>query len=205
MPSTDGVEVARLTPSEVPAAVGVLARGMRDNPIHVAALGDDADRRERLLARMFTGMWRHMDQRALCARRDGEVVGVCGRLPPGACRPTLLQGLRMTPALIALGPRTTIRTSRWVGAWGRRDPGERHEHLGPVAVDRHLQGLGIGSAMLAVHAEDLDGAGLTGWLETDRAENVRLYSRFGYVVVEEADVLGVPNWFMRRPPAPRRH
>jgi ribosomal protein S18 acetylase RimI-like enzyme len=201
MPSTDGVEVARLTQSEVPAAVGVLARGMRDNPIHVAVLGDDADRRERLLARMFTGMWRHMDQRALCARRDGEVVGVCGRLPPGACRPTTLQGLRMTPALIAFGPRTMIRTGRWVGAWGKRDPDERHEHLGPVAVDRHLQGLGIGSAMLAVHAEDLDAAGLTGWLETDRAENVRLYSRFGYVVVEEAEVLGVPNWFMRRAPS----
>jgi hypothetical protein len=40
-----------------------------------------------------------------------------------------------------------------------------------------------------------------GWLETDKAENVRLYERFGYVVVEQTDVLGVPNWFMRRPPA----
>ena len=52
--------------------------------------------------------------------------------------------------------------------------------------------------MLSVHAEALDIQRLTGWLETDKAENVRLYERFGYTVVERAEVLGVPNWFMRR-------
>ena len=93
--------MAPLAPAEIPAAIGVLARGMRDNPIHVAALGADADRRERILARLFEAMWQHMDQHALCARLDGEVVGVCGRLPPGACRPTPVQGLRMAPGLAA--------------------------------------------------------------------------------------------------------
>jgi ribosomal protein S18 acetylase RimI-like enzyme len=192
------VEVAPLADADVPAAIGVLARGMRDNPIHVAVFGLDPDRRERLLTRMFTAMWRHMDQDALGARRGGELVGVCGRLPPGACRPSPGQGLLMTPAMAAGGPRTLMRTLRWVGAWTKRDPAERHEHLGPVAVDRHLQGLGIGSAMLAVHAEALDSRRLTGWLETDKAENVRLYERFGYEVVEQAHVLGRPNWFMQR-------
>ena len=149
--------MAPLAPAEMPAAIGVLARGMRDNPIHVAALGGDADRRERMLRGMFTSMWRHMDQHALCARRDGELVGVCGRLPPGGCRPTPAQGLRMAPAIARpMGRARCVRMMRWVGAWSKRDPGERHEHLGPVAVDRHLQGQGIGSAMLAAHAEDLD-------------------------------------------------
>ena len=201
MASTHRAEVAPLAPPGIPAAIGVLARGMRDNPIHVAALGGDADRRERILARLFEAMWRHMDQHALCARLDGRVVGVCGRLPPGGCRPTPLQGLRLAPGLVTNGPRTLLRTMRWVAAWSRRDPDERHVHLGPVAVDRHLQGQGFGSAMLAVHAADLDREGLAGWLETDKAENVRLYERFGYVVVEQTDVLGVPNWFMRRAPS----
>jgi len=189
----------RLAAADVPHAVGVLTRGMRDNPIHVAALGEDPERRERLLAGMFRTLWRVWDQDALCAKRDGEVVGVCGRLPPGRCRLSAPRSLRMTPVMLSGGPRTLVRTLRWVGAWDRRDPAERHEHLGPVAVDRHLQGLGIGSAMLAVHVEDLDLRRLTGWLETDKAENVRLYGRFGYEVEEEAEVLGVPNWFMRRP------
>jgi ribosomal protein S18 acetylase RimI-like enzyme len=200
MSSAQGVEVVRLAPADVPAAVGVLARGMRDNPIHVAAFGPDPERRERMLARMFRSLWRHWDQReALCAKRDGELVGVCGRLGPGACRLSPLQGLRMVPVLATGGPGTVVRTLRWVSAWDKRDPAERHEHLGPVAVDRHLQGLGIGTAMLSAHVEDLDLQRITGWLETDKPENVRLYERFGYTVEEQAEVLGVPNWFMRRP------
>ena len=202
MAAAAGVEVTPLTPADVPAAVGVLARGMRDNPIHVAVLGDDPARREHLLGRMFSALWRIWNQEhALCARRDGELVGVCGRLAPGDCRLTAMQSVRMAPVLAAGGPRTLARSLAWVGAWGKRDPEERHEHLGPVAVDRHLQGLGIGSAMLAVQAEDLDVRRLAGWLETDKDVNVRFYQRFGYEVVEEADVLGVPNWFMRRTPA----
>jgi ribosomal protein S18 acetylase RimI-like enzyme len=200
MPSAQGVEVGLLAPADLPLAVGVLARGMRDNPIHVAAFGPDPERRERLLARLFTSMFRHMEQHALGARRDGELVGVCGRLPAGRCRPTTGQSLRMAPTIASAGPRTLLRTMRWIGEWSKRDPDERHEHLGPVAVDRHLQGLGIGSAMLAAHTEELDVQHLTGWLETDRPQNVRLYERFGYAVVEEAHVLGVPSWFMRRAP-----
>ena len=127
------------------------------------------------------------------------------RLRPAARRATAasppVQSLRMPRRRSpAGGPRTTGRGRlRWVGAWGKRDPAERHEHLGPVAVDRHLQGLGIGSAMLGRSMpRTLDVQRLTGWLETDKAVNVRFYQRFGYEVVEQAEVLGVPNWFMRR-------
>jgi ribosomal protein S18 acetylase RimI-like enzyme len=36
------------------------------------------------------------------------------------------------------------------------------------------------------------------YLETDKPENVRFYERFGFEVVGEEEVLGVPNWFMLR-------
>jgi hypothetical protein len=48
---------------------------------------------------------------------------------------------------------------------------------------------------------------LLGYLETDRARNVPFYERAGFRVTEQASVLGVPCWFMRRtpmPPAPLR-
>ena len=63
-----------------------------------------------------------------------------------------------------------------------------------------MQGHGIGSQMLAVYCEQLDLAGGSGYLETDKIENVRLYERFGFEVRSEAHVLGVPNWFMWRKP-----
>jgi hypothetical protein len=46
----------------------------------------------------------------------------------------------------------------------------------------------------------LDARGEAGYLETDKRENVRFYERHGYAVVAQADVIGVPNWFMIRQP-----
>jgi len=38
------------------------------------------------------------------------------------------------------------------------------------------------------------------YLETDKSENVHFYQKYGFTVVGKADVLGIPNWFMSRPP-----
>lgn len=194
------VEVIELRRERIPEGIGVLARGMRDNPLHVAAFGPDADRRVRALQRMFSAVFRVMDQQApICAFADGTIVGVTGIVSEGACQPTPSQRARFVPSMLALGLGPAGRLSKWLGAWGERDPDEPHSHLGPLAVDAHLQGRGIGSQILTEYCRSLDDAGQIGYLETDKEENVRLYERFGFVTVGEAEVIGVPNWFMRRP------
>ena len=136
-----GLDVGDLRPSEHAEAVEVLARGMRDNPIHVAAFGPDPAGRERALRRLFTGLFAHMGpNEAIAARRDGAIVAVTGVLVEGACRPRPAQAMRMFPAVAALGPRAATRNARWVGVWRKHDPDEAHDHLGPLAVDAHLQG-----------------------------------------------------------------
>ena len=129
------------------------------------------------------------------------LVAVCGVAPPGTCRPALRQQLALLPTLARTGPRTAARIARWLKSWQAHDPGEPHAHLGPVAVDAHLQGEGLGTVLLAEHARRLDTAHEVGYLETDKPENVAFYRRADYEVVGQADVIGVPNWFMRRPPA----
>jgi hypothetical protein len=52
--------------------------------------------------------------------------------------------------------------------------------------------------MLNAFCMIVDGTGAHAFLETDKSENVRLYQRFGFTVVESAEVLEVPNWFMSR-------
>jgi ribosomal protein S18 acetylase RimI-like enzyme len=89
---------------------------------------------------------------------------------------------------------------RWIRALGARDPEEPHVHLGPLAVDAHLQGRGVGSRLLAEHCRRLDASAEVGYLETDKPENVAFYQRQGFQVVDQADVIGVTWWFMRRPP-----
>jgi ribosomal protein S18 acetylase RimI-like enzyme len=197
------IEVRDLRRQEGAAAVGVLARGMRDNPLHVAAYAEDPERRLRCHARLMGGLFRTFPARQpICAVRDGTLVGVTGVAPAGTCQPTAAQRLRLLLGVVALGPRTAARVGRWISAWAKGDPDEPHVHVGPLAVDAHLQGQGIGSLIMQEHCRRLDGAREVGYLETDKPDDVRFYERFGFQVIGEEPVLAVPNWFMRREPRP---
>jgi ribosomal protein S18 acetylase RimI-like enzyme len=203
--TASGLEVVDLGPADIPEGVGVCARGMRDNPLHVAAFGPDPERRVRATTRLFTALFEIFEgQEPFGLRRDGVLVAATGVGPPGSCpnRPTVGQRLRLTPTVLSLGPRTATRMGSWMKAWADHDPDDPHSHLGPLAVDAHLQGQGIGTVLLTEYCRRLDAAGQTGYLETDKAENVRFYQRGGFEVVGEAEVIGVRNWFMRRSPNP---
>jgi len=194
------VEVRDLQPSEYSAAVELLARGFRDNPIPIAVFGDDPESRRRRLETVFGVLFRLASAQTPLVALDGEIiVGVTGVAPPRTCQPTKRQLVTAVPSLLSCGPRPFVRTIRWLAAWGALDPDEAHSHLGPLAVDAHLRGQGIGSQILDEYCRRIDDANLVGYLETETEDNVRLYTRFGFTVIAERKVLGVPNWFMRRP------
>jgi ribosomal protein S18 acetylase RimI-like enzyme len=193
------VDLRDLDHADHPAAIGVLARGMRDNPLHVAAFGEDPERRERSVRRMFSTLLGVSKTLTEFGAFDGDtLVGLIGVAPAGTCQPTTGERLRYLPGMLALGPRGAGRLAAWLKVWSAHDLDEPHSHLGPVAVDRDLQGRGVGTRMLGEYTRRLDAAGEVGYLETDKAENVRLYERHGFAVTAEAQVIGVPNWFMRR-------
>ena len=87
--NTATVEVRDLRRDEFPVAVAVLARGMRDNPLHVAAFGTNRERRRRRLEGQFAALFELMtEQTPICAVQNGMIVGVTGIAPPGTCRPS---------------------------------------------------------------------------------------------------------------------
>lgn len=192
------VTVGVIGRNEMSYAAGVLARGMRDNPTHLAAFGRDPAQRMRTLERLFGSFLPIMQRSPVCARRGGEILGVLGLAPPGTCQPPPWQMVRLLPAVLRAGPVSMARTLRWDLHWMRRHPHEKHWHLGPVAVDPGMRGQGIGGRMMERFVEIVDAAGDAAYLETDKPENVRFYERFGFEVVDEATVLGTPNWFMSR-------
>ena len=191
---------------ELGEAARLLGRGMRDNPANIRALGiRDTERRSCALARFFRPVLHGLYQRGLIwgAFRDGTLVGVCCMARPGLCQPSPLEKLRVVPSVVFGNPiGTPLRVLRWVGEWARHDPAGPHYHLGPVAVDSHLQGQGIGGAMMIGFCARMDDCRTLSYLETDKSANVRFYEKFGFTVVAEAKVLGVSNWFMSRPPRP---
>lgn len=201
LPMSEPVELRPLTAGDLLGAAGVVARGMRDNPGHVAIFGADPVRRLRRLGRFFGVVlfWIQAEGEITGAWRAGELVAVLGMPPRLACFPPLARRARMAPALLrGARPRELRRGARWLREWERRDPAEPHQHLGPVAVDAPLQGRGIGSELMRAFCARMDSAGTVAYLETDKLENVRFYERFGFDTIDETVLYGVPDWFMLR-------
>jgi len=179
------------------------ARAMQDNPMHIAALGPDLRRRVEVMDRAFGVLLESPARHGLGAWQEDRLVGIAAYTSADHCQPDRSQWLRFPPTLARAGTRAP-RLLWWLAAWSRRDPDVPHCHLGPVAVDPLVRGRGIGSRLLADCVARLDVGAETGYLETDKSDNVRLYRRFGFEVLASANVLGVPNWFMARPPAGTR-
>jgi ribosomal protein S18 acetylase RimI-like enzyme len=195
------IEVGPLGPSDLKNAIGVLARGLRDNPNHVAAFGDHAALRVARLDGFFETVISIAGWEALVARdRKGTIVGVMAMAGPGECRLLSLHKIQALSDSLAHDPETAAPILQWLEAWRERDPGETHWHLGPFAVDAHLQGKGVGSELLRVFCAQMDAGRENAYLETDTEESVGFCERFGFEVVGEHTVLGATNWFMMRRP-----
>jgi ribosomal protein S18 acetylase RimI-like enzyme len=196
-----GVIVRELNEADLPSAVGIVARGMRDNPLHIAALGDDAEVRGNRLIRMFSLALPLIFSKGvlLGGFQDDTLVGIAGIVPPGKCQPSMKEQVTVFPRIFpAVGGGAFVRVGRWMGTWASHDPAEPHWHLGPVAVDAHLQGRGIGSLLMSEYCARLDRARGVCYLETDTPMNVIFYEKFGFRTTGSAPVLNIPNWFMRR-------
>jgi GNAT superfamily N-acetyltransferase len=200
-PREPNLHLRHLDRSHVAEIAALLGRGMSDNPIHVAVYGGDEStrtRRHEELMKVFLSGASSMTVDGV--EQGGSLVGVAASVPPGHCQPRPSARLRLASRALTFGPRAAARLLTWNRAWAARDISEPHVHLGPVSVDPLKRGRGIGSLLMLRHASRLDSVGVAGYLETDRPEAVGFYRRYGYAVIGEQEVLGVPTWFMRRPP-----
>jgi len=195
------LSIRELHHEELTSAANLTARGMSENPLNIAAFGRDPVRRAERMRKMFrVALPMTFRKGFVLGIFDNEtLVGVAGSLPSVACQLSSRERLFLGPRLaVAVGFSGFARLARWMSLWASHDLPEPHWHLGPVAVDTRLQGHGIGSALMTEYCRRLDRAGSVSYLETDKAENVKFYEKFGFRQTAEAMVLGVPNWFMRR-------
>jgi len=177
--------------------VMVLARAFVSNPVHVAAFG--RERLDRNVA-FFRIALDAMRGTKLTVVNGDRICGFVHWIDAPGCRVAALAKLAILPRMLAgVGPGAARRVLSWLSAWERHDLRSPHAHLGPIAVEPGGQRRGLGQLLMRQYCDHLDRGGVTGYLETDKAENVRFYERFGFQTSEEINVLGVRNFLMRRP------
>ncbi len=190
------IQISELQPSELKAAAGLLARAMATNPVHLAIFRRANAKTIATQQKMFEMVLNNPTHKIYAARKNGQIVGIMSYTPSTECQLRPMQFLRLLPlTFMVLGP-SLVRILKWRMNWKQHDPSYAHIHFGPLAVDPVHQGKGIGKALLQHFCDYANYSGKPAYLETDKNENVHLYQKFGFQVIAEDEVLGVPNWFM---------
>ena len=188
--------VEKYSTRRLESAIAVLADAFVTNPLLVAAFGGQNISYSRLLFRF--GLCQMFKGEAFVALVDGEVRGYARFISSPKCLPAAEEIPAAMANLLKLIGDAKPQVIKWFARWCRLDPDAPHLHLGPIGVSPEMQGHGVGTALMGRYIERLNHDKIAGYLETDRAENVKFYEKFGFRVMREEKLIGVPTWYMCR-------
>ena len=191
------MEIVEFRPEMTEETAELLSRAFAQNPLHIAAFGmNSVIEKNKAFFRNGLVLFRG---RRLVAVDGKRIIGFIHWVKSPECQFSWSQRLGLLPVMLyELGPGATLRVSSWLSAWANRDPKVTHWHLGPVGVEPDFQGKGIGRRLLDVYCSEIDHDRESGYLETDKPQNVEFYRKFGFEIVSEALVIGVRTYFMTR-------
>ena len=193
------------TAGEIPELAAVLARAFVRDPFYAYLAGEAPERTQRMIDG-WTGILRFGSDHLSHTYTTDDHAGAAVWLPPGHRAGSVLDSVRMMPAIARLAGWSRIRT---VGdAMAALDERRHrlvpapHFYLSAIGVEPDRQGAGIGSALMQPVLDTCDRDSAPAYLETAVARNVLLYERLGFAVVEEMDVPGtdIHGWLMLRNP-----
>ena len=176
-----GIHIEAFDRSMTRDASGVLARAFVTNPLHIAVFGPSELAKNEAFFQIVVAVMRGPKRVAM---EGSQILGLIHWVRSPDCEFSGLEKLRMAPAMVrGFGVWSALRVSSWLSVWSKHDPREPHSHLGPIGVSPEAQGRQIGRRLMEVYCEDLDRTNDASYLETDRAENVEFYRRFGFEII----------------------
>ena len=190
-----------LCATEIAEVVSVLARAFQSNPLNCAVFrSTDPERCRRANAHGMRALLPVANERGLVevARSEGGIVGGLVSTPPynyPLPAPPVLSRLR---CLLGQGWGVSFRWAQAFEALDAAHPAEPHWYLSTLGVDPGRQREGFGAELLRSWLENADRDGAPAFLESDTQENVEFYSRAGFEIVGELDILGARIWQMWR-------
>ena len=176
----------------------MLGRAFVTNPLHVRVFGPAEFGKNEAFFRVVLAVLRGQK---LVATNGTQILGMIHWVPSPHCQFSAIEKLRMTRTILrGLGVGSGLKVLSWFSVWSRHHPSGPHVHLGPIGVMPEAQGQHIGHFLMERYCEQLDQSSESGYLETDRRENVGFYQRFAFETIKEIPVLGVMNYLMWRKP-----
>jgi ribosomal protein S18 acetylase RimI-like enzyme len=185
-------------------AAEVLGRAFVDDPVSVAVYQNfSAERRERALFNDFT------EEIPLCIRKGnpiqvnqgGKVVAAAVIYPPGAYPLPAYDSWKLLLKSILMNGLYNIRSwIKWLNQVDKYHPTEAHYYLEYLGVDPVHQGKGFGSLLLKTMTLRADEVGVGCYLENANPRNISFYQKSGFQIIREMEIIGLPAWFMWRPP-----
>lgn len=205
---SDELEIRPLRPEETNFAAALISRAFRNLPTSVACFGRDEFWRANFLYEGYRRILKTGPELPMSAWQRGELLGVCGVQHPGNCQASLSQKIRMTPFFLrSLRPREIKRSIEVFDIRDEHDMKAPHIHVEPLAVEPAVKSALIGSRLFQTACDEGDRLDLPVFGITERPQNVGFFESFGAHLVDEFEILGVPNWALVRPahsPVPER-
>lgn len=191
------VAIKKYSADRLDDCVALLADAFVTNPLHLSAFGPGRMDQNRLFFRI--GLRHMFIGQSFVAQEDGEACGYVHFNPWPNCLPAPEEIPTAIATLLTPLGESIPQVIRWFTRWCHLDPDEPHVHLGPIGVAPGKQGKGVGTALMRRYIEHLEQEKAAGYLETDRAENVEFYKKFGFVLQRSEELIGTPVWYMWRP------
>jgi GNAT superfamily N-acetyltransferase len=198
------MEVLPTTQQTYHQAAQVLGKAFEDEPVSVAVYRNfSPEKRIRALTIDFSA------EILVCIRRgypfqvneDGRTVAAALTYPPGTYPlPVIDQWLILLKSILGNGLYDVRGWMKWLDEIDENHPTEAHYYLEYLGVEPGYQGKGFGSFILKHLINKADDLGVGCYLETANPLNLPLYQRFGFQIKSEKEIIGIPSWFMWRPP-----
>jgi ribosomal protein S18 acetylase RimI-like enzyme len=180
-------------------AADLLSKAFIRTPFSAKVAGGTTEKHRRMLKIGFKGMLAKKPGLKFVARQNGNIVGVMRMVKWPECQNSIPQGIERIPTVL-FGRGAALRLFKFRSIWHKHDPKKPHWHIDPIGVLPDMQGKGIGSILLSFFCEYIDKEHEAAYHETDMEQNVRLYKKFGYEIVETESIFGITNWFLWRSP-----
>lgn len=190
------------TPDDMKELSAVVARAFEDDPLYEWFLPDAATRVAKVTALNEALFPRLMPIDYFETFTTSDRAGVAIWAGPEKWEPPTTALLGAMPKMLrTIGLRGAMRMVGALNTLKKEHPKDPHWYLMGLATDPPRQRTGVGSALVTPKLEACDREQLGAYLETQKAENVPYYQRFGFRVTKEIGLRKGPRiWLMWRDP-----